>query len=280
MASRRNRRCYGRVKPVSGPAKLDPCMRLGIRTAISALVLTSIVVSAVGVHLLWWRTAHQVSQTLANTINDQIVSAVGDELQSVTTEARSSHDGGANAAGRKSVRAARRQEARSRVPVAIAVAADHFLGGVRMAGWIVLCRAQGRRWRHRNAGDHARTASCGPTATNSSATIFSSRTARSRTPNIPSPIRNGFATAIETNDELLVDLDDASQRRAAGGGLRCADRYRRQARRRHRHHHRTDAGVEFPVAAHGRKIGRRLHPRTQRQGGRRARSERQRGWWR
>ena len=65
-------------------------MRLGIRTAISALVLTSIAVSAVGVHLLWWHTAQQVSQTLANTINDQIVSAVGDELQSVTTEARSS----------------------------------------------------------------------------------------------------------------------------------------------------------------------------------------------
>jgi len=65
-------------------------MRLGIRTAISALVLTSIVVSAIGVHLLWWRTAQNVSQTLANTINDQIVSAVGDELQSVTSEARSS----------------------------------------------------------------------------------------------------------------------------------------------------------------------------------------------
>ena len=64
-------------------------MRIGIRNAISALVLTSIVVSAVGVHLLWWRTAHQVSQTLADTINDQIVSAVGDELQSITTEARS-----------------------------------------------------------------------------------------------------------------------------------------------------------------------------------------------
>ena len=32
-------------------------MRIGIRSAISALVLTSIVVSAVGVHLLWWRTA-------------------------------------------------------------------------------------------------------------------------------------------------------------------------------------------------------------------------------
>ena len=65
-------------------------MRIGIRSAISALVLTSIVVSAVGVHLLWWRTAQQVSQTLADTINDQIVSAVSDELQSITSEARSS----------------------------------------------------------------------------------------------------------------------------------------------------------------------------------------------
>src|SRR3954471_21404904 len=64
-------------------------MRVGIRSAISGLVLTSIVISAVGVHLLWWRTASQVSQTLADTINDQIVSAVGDQLQSVTTEARS-----------------------------------------------------------------------------------------------------------------------------------------------------------------------------------------------
>src|SRR6266702_3049949 len=71
-------------------ANQDPSMRIGIRSAISALVLTSIIVSAVGVHLLWWRTAQQVSQTLADTINDQIVSAVGDELQSITTEARSS----------------------------------------------------------------------------------------------------------------------------------------------------------------------------------------------
>ena len=64
-------------------------MRIGIRVAVSGLVLASIVVSAVGVHLLWWRTAQQISQTLADTINDQIVSAVSDELQSITTEARS-----------------------------------------------------------------------------------------------------------------------------------------------------------------------------------------------
>ena len=64
-------------------------MRIGIRSAISALVLTSIAVSAIVVHLLWWRTANQVSQTLADTINDQIVAAVADQLQSITTEARS-----------------------------------------------------------------------------------------------------------------------------------------------------------------------------------------------
>ncbi|HXO72053.1 MAG TPA: cache domain-containing protein, partial [Bradyrhizobium sp.] len=64
-------------------------MRIGIRGAISGLVLASIIVSAVGVHFLWWRTALRISQTLATTINEQIVSAVGDELQSITTEGRS-----------------------------------------------------------------------------------------------------------------------------------------------------------------------------------------------
>ena len=129
-------------------------MRIGIRSAISALVLTSIVVSAVGVHLLWWRTAQQVSQTLADTINDQIVSAVGDELQSITTEARSSMMAVRTLLVEKVFDARERRKARIRVPVAVAVAADHFLGRVRMAGRIVLCRAQARRYRHRNARDH------------------------------------------------------------------------------------------------------------------------------
>src|SRR5436305_9136588 len=69
-------------------------MRIGIRGAISSLVLASIVVSAVGVHILWWRTALRISQTLADTINEQIVSAVGDELQSIdrkSTRLNSSH---------------------------------------------------------------------------------------------------------------------------------------------------------------------------------------------
>jgi adenylate cyclase len=66
-------------------------MRIGIRLAISGLVLASIVVSAVGVHVLWWRTAEANSHTLAETINAQIVSAVEKELATITTEARSAH---------------------------------------------------------------------------------------------------------------------------------------------------------------------------------------------
>lgn len=66
-------------------------MRIGIRLAVSILVLAFITISAVGVHVLWWRTAEATSQTLASTINEQIVSAVSDELQSVTTEVRSAY---------------------------------------------------------------------------------------------------------------------------------------------------------------------------------------------
>jgi adenylate cyclase len=66
-------------------------MRIGIRLAISGLVLASIMVSAIGVHVLWWRTAEANSHTLAETINEQIVSAVEKELTTITTEARAAH---------------------------------------------------------------------------------------------------------------------------------------------------------------------------------------------
>ena len=55
------------------------------------LVLASILVSAVGVHLLWWRTAEANSHALADTINRQIVAAVEKEVTVITTEARAAH---------------------------------------------------------------------------------------------------------------------------------------------------------------------------------------------
>src|SRR5262245_62224940 len=66
-------------------------MRIGIRLAITSLVLASIIVSAIGVHLLWWRTAEGNSQALAATINEQIVSAVGKELETIKTQVRAEH---------------------------------------------------------------------------------------------------------------------------------------------------------------------------------------------
>ena len=66
-------------------------MRIGIRLTISGLVLASIIVSAVGVHILWWRTAEANSHALADTINGQIVSTVQKELTTITSEARAAH---------------------------------------------------------------------------------------------------------------------------------------------------------------------------------------------
>jgi adenylate cyclase len=66
-------------------------MRIGIRLAISGLVLASIMVSAIGVHVLWWRTAEANSHELAAMINTQILSAVEKEVTTITTEARAAH---------------------------------------------------------------------------------------------------------------------------------------------------------------------------------------------
>jgi adenylate cyclase len=66
-------------------------MRIGIRLAISALVLASILVSVGAVHALWWRTAEANSRELASTINQQIVAAVEKEIAALDTAARSAH---------------------------------------------------------------------------------------------------------------------------------------------------------------------------------------------
>ncbi|MBI3436494.1 MAG: adenylate/guanylate cyclase domain-containing protein [Proteobacteria bacterium] len=66
-------------------------MRIGIRLAISGLVLASIVVAAGGVHALWWQTASASTRELAATINSQIVAAVEREILSIADQARAAH---------------------------------------------------------------------------------------------------------------------------------------------------------------------------------------------
>ncbi len=66
-------------------------MRIGVGLTISGLVLVSIMVSAIGVHVLWWQTAEANSHALAETINEQIVYEVEKELSAITTQARASY---------------------------------------------------------------------------------------------------------------------------------------------------------------------------------------------
>src|ERR1700747_886612 len=69
----------------------DRMFTVSIRLAISVLVLTTILVTAAGSSLLWWRTAEAISQQLASTINEQIVAAVRKEVSAIVDEARAAH---------------------------------------------------------------------------------------------------------------------------------------------------------------------------------------------
>ena len=58
------------------PRSADRPWTISIRLALSALVLTAILLTAAASSLLWWRTAENTSRQLASTINEQIVAAV------------------------------------------------------------------------------------------------------------------------------------------------------------------------------------------------------------
>src|SRR6516162_6626139 len=66
-------------------------LTVSIRLAVSALVLTAILLTAAASSLVWWRTAEAVSRQLASTINEQIVAAVRKEVSAIVDEARAAH---------------------------------------------------------------------------------------------------------------------------------------------------------------------------------------------
>ncbi len=66
-------------------------LTVSIRLAVSALVLTAILLTAALSSLLWWRTAEATSRQLASTINEQIVAAVRKEVAAIVDEARAAH---------------------------------------------------------------------------------------------------------------------------------------------------------------------------------------------
>jgi adenylate cyclase len=83
------------VPPRSALERLRPpsakTLTVSIRLAVSALVLTAILLTAAASSLLWWRTAETISRQLASTINEQIVAAVRKEVSAIVDEARAAH---------------------------------------------------------------------------------------------------------------------------------------------------------------------------------------------
>src|ERR1700751_2724093 len=75
----------------SPPRVAGRTLTIGIRLAVSTLVLTAILLTAAACSLLWWRTAEGIGQQLASTINEQIVSAVRKEVSATVGEARAAY---------------------------------------------------------------------------------------------------------------------------------------------------------------------------------------------
>jgi adenylate cyclase len=73
------------------PASSTGQLTISIRLAVSALVLTAILLTAAACSLLWWRTAESISRELASTIDEQIVAAVRKEVLAIVDEARAAH---------------------------------------------------------------------------------------------------------------------------------------------------------------------------------------------
>ena len=80
------RNAFARLRPPSART-----LTVSIRLAVSALVLTAILLTAAASSLLWWRTAESISRQLASTINEQIVAAVRNEVSAIVDEARAAH---------------------------------------------------------------------------------------------------------------------------------------------------------------------------------------------
>ena len=75
----------------SKPREAERPLTVSIRLAVSALVLTAILLTAAASSFVWWQTAEAVSQQLASTINEQIVAAVRKEVSAIVDEARAAH---------------------------------------------------------------------------------------------------------------------------------------------------------------------------------------------
>ena len=171
-------------------------MRIGIRLALSAVVLGCIGLSALAVHGLWHRTADSNSRDLARTLNQQIASAVKSELNVRIASAEAAY-----AALRtilvENVIDTREADKRQFVFLSqIQAQPTLVVDRLRLAGRRLLRRSSSQRRRPRNGRDHGRRQgqAASSTATASCRATSSSRTARGRTTPSMSRLNPGTAT--------------------------------------------------------------------------------------
>ena len=186
-------------------------MRIGIRLAVSGLVLASIIISAIGVHVLWWRTAEANTRPAADYHQRQIVSAVEKELAIITPRRARRTPRSAPCSCRTCSRPARptsasscscRSCSRSRTISWVAFGwpdgaffAAHKLGdlGLEMME-IALVDGSVKRRVDQYRGRASATSS--------------SRSAASKTPITSSPIRNGIETGIKADEPRWFNVID------------------------------------------------------------------------
>ena len=90
--------------------RLFPGRKIGLRTALVAIVVGGIVLSAAALHLVWWRTATSVSRELVGTLEAQITQAVRREWWAVVGEVERLSQGMRDLLGRDRERPAARPD--------------------------------------------------------------------------------------------------------------------------------------------------------------------------
>ena len=245
-------------------------MRIGVRLAISGLVLASIIVTAVGANVLWCGRRRRPADACRHD-QPQIVSAVDTELATIAAEARSAHTAIRTLVPAERAGDPRSGQARIRLPVATAIAAGHFVGRVRLAGRCVLRRPQARRSPAGNDGNRISStarSSAGSTNTTIVGDIQFEKRRFEDTDYVVTD-QEWYRDGIKADKPRWFNVSESSRRaRVPRSPLPVRSTCMKNARA-FLPYHRTHQARAVSVATLGRKIRRRIHPRPRRQHDRR-----------
>src|SRR5215472_16338037 len=136
------------VPLVEKPAKPGARRKLGLRTALTGLVLLTAVATAILIHLTWFYASERNVADVVGQLNRQIVGSVRHEVRATLNDAWSVQEAVQSIPGGD--KADRRGEARIHLPGSAAVSSNPFVDRHRLSRRRVLRSAEGclRRVRH------------------------------------------------------------------------------------------------------------------------------------